>query len=64
MGLVGSATGKVKHTSQLHVMTYDEAMATDEAEEWDRSVVKEHNTFLRYKVWRAIKKSRLPKGAK
>eukprot|EP00957_Ditylum_brightwellii_P166527 12676005-Ditylum_brightwellii.AAC.1 len=48
MGLVGLATGKVNHTSQLHVMTYEEATATNEAEEWDKSIVKEHNIFLKY----------------
>eukprot|EP00957_Ditylum_brightwellii_P094996 7234254-Ditylum_brightwellii.AAC.2 len=64
MGLVGLATGKVNHTSQLHDMNYEDAMATNEAEEWDKSDVKEHNTFLEYKVLQAIKKSRVPAGAK
>eukprot|EP00957_Ditylum_brightwellii_P061493 4667343-Ditylum_brightwellii.AAC.1 len=39
-------------------------MATDEAEEWDKLVVKKHNTFLEYKLWHAIKKNRVLAGAK
>eukprot|EP00957_Ditylum_brightwellii_P059983 4553888-Ditylum_brightwellii.AAC.2 len=46
MGFVGLATGKLKHTSQMHIMNYEEVMATYEAEEWDKSVVMERNTSL------------------
>eukprot|EP00957_Ditylum_brightwellii_P134548 10257052-Ditylum_brightwellii.AAC.1 len=64
LGLVGSATGNVKHTIQLHMMTYKQAMATNETVEWDVLVVKEHNIFVKYKVWKAVHKSKIPKGVK
>eukprot|EP00957_Ditylum_brightwellii_P108068 8244853-Ditylum_brightwellii.AAC.1 len=63
--LVGAADGnQFQHTRQLKVMTYDEAMNTPEKDKWDTSVVKEHNTFKKYSVWKAVPRNQVPKDAK
>eukprot|EP00957_Ditylum_brightwellii_P191858 14605569-Ditylum_brightwellii.AAC.1 len=64
-GLVGSATGdSSKHTIELKVMTYDKAMDTPEKDEWEKSVVKEHDISKKYKVWCHVKKSMVLDGTK
>eukprot|EP00957_Ditylum_brightwellii_P181925 13859875-Ditylum_brightwellii.AAC.1 len=45
-------------------MTYNEAMKTADKHEWDKSVGAEHEKFKRHKVWRPVKKSQVPDGAK
>eukprot|EP00957_Ditylum_brightwellii_P185423 14118768-Ditylum_brightwellii.AAC.1 len=58
-GLVGSTTGdSFDCISQLKVMNYQEAMSTDKPDEWDESVIKEHETFMKYKVWKAVPRSK------
>eukprot|EP00957_Ditylum_brightwellii_P178631 13606310-Ditylum_brightwellii.AAC.1 len=39
-------------------------MKTPEKEEWDASVIKEHGTFKKYSVWKAVPKSEVPKDTK
>jgi len=34
--------GGFANTAELHVMKYDEAMATDEKEQWEKAVEEEH----------------------
>eukprot|EP00957_Ditylum_brightwellii_P193296 14717636-Ditylum_brightwellii.AAC.1 len=59
-GLVGSATGaSFDHTIQFHVMSYNQAMASDESDQWDKSVIHEHGTFKKYKVWKKVYKSKV-----
>eukprot|EP00957_Ditylum_brightwellii_P010594 802393-Ditylum_brightwellii.AAC.1 len=48
----------------LHVMTYDEAMSTNESKEWDKMVIKEHNMFVKHNVWKAEPINKVPKEAK
>eukprot|EP00957_Ditylum_brightwellii_P204756 15340724-Ditylum_brightwellii.AAC.1 len=64
-GLVGAAEGnQFQHTGQLKVMSYNEAMKTPEKKEWDKAVHKEHSTFAKYTVWKAVPKHKVPKDAK
>eukprot|EP00957_Ditylum_brightwellii_P156001 11873688-Ditylum_brightwellii.AAC.1 len=39
-------------------------MAMEEKEDLDQTVMKEHNSFHKYQVWKAVTKSKVPKGAK
>eukprot|EP00957_Ditylum_brightwellii_P198186 15100927-Ditylum_brightwellii.AAC.1 len=39
-------------------------MAAEEKEDWDQAVIKEHNSFCKYQIWRTVPKSKVPKGAK
>eukprot|EP00957_Ditylum_brightwellii_P045692 3467212-Ditylum_brightwellii.AAC.1 len=43
---VRSAAGDwFNYTSQLKVTNYNDTMATDKADEWDKSAIKENQTF-------------------
>eukprot|EP00957_Ditylum_brightwellii_P163415 12441833-Ditylum_brightwellii.AAC.1 len=53
-----------QHTSQLQVMSYDKAMKTEDKAGWIKTVTKEHNSFKKYKVWKAVKKTKVPKDSK
>jgi len=65
LGLVGAGIGGgFVDTNELHVMKYDEAMKTDEAEEWHDAVEEEYNRFEKYKVFKAAPPEEVPKGAK
>eukprot|EP00957_Ditylum_brightwellii_P211343 15366072-Ditylum_brightwellii.AAC.3 len=64
-GLVGAKTGnKFDHMGQLCAMIYDEAMNTLEKEDWDEAVMKEHSSFKKYKVWKAVPINEVPEDAK
>jgi len=43
------------------MMKYDEAMATDEKEQWEKAVEEEHGRTQKHKVFKPVKKSRVPK---
>eukprot|EP00957_Ditylum_brightwellii_P070326 5342611-Ditylum_brightwellii.AAC.1 len=38
-------------------------MATNEAEERDKMIIKEHSTFVKHDVWKAVPIHKVPKGA-
>ena len=64
-GLVGAGIGGgFNHTSELHVMKFEEALAGPDAEEWKKEIENEHNWMLKHKVWKAVSKSSIPKGIK
>ncbi len=52
------------NTSELHVMKYNQAMATPEAKQWEESVEQEHKRMTDYNVWKAVLRSTIPEGAK
>eukprot|EP00957_Ditylum_brightwellii_P105524 8044097-Ditylum_brightwellii.AAC.1 len=61
---VGSATGdNFSQTSQLKVMHYQDAMSMDEADECNESVIKDCEIFMKYKVWKAMPRSKVPADA-
>eukprot|EP00957_Ditylum_brightwellii_P041092 3111277-Ditylum_brightwellii.AAC.2 len=39
-------------------------MSINEEDELDESVIKEHDTFTKYKVWKSVPRSRVPAGTK
>ena len=51
-------------TSELHVMKFDQAMATEESEQWEDAVDDEHERMKKNKVFEARPRSEVPNGAK
>ena len=45
-------------------MNYNEAMKGNEANEWDKAVLEEHNKMVKYSVWTPVKLQDVPEGAK
>jgi hypothetical protein len=65
LGLVGAGLGgSFQDTHELHVMKYDQAMNSKDKKSWVKAVDKEHGQMEKYKVFKAVKKSALPKKAK
>eukprot|EP00957_Ditylum_brightwellii_P155657 11849454-Ditylum_brightwellii.AAC.1 len=44
-------------------MSYDEMMKTPEKKEWYKAVHKEHSTFAKYTVWKAVPRNKVPNDA-
>eukprot|EP00957_Ditylum_brightwellii_P174029 13250051-Ditylum_brightwellii.AAC.2 len=61
---VGAMGTSFQHTSQPQVISYDKDMKTEDKSGWIEAVTKEHNSFKKYKVWKAMKKTKAPKDAK
>lgn len=55
--------GGLDHTSELRPMKYEEAMSTPNAK-WGKSVDMEHDRMLNHVIFKAIKKSEVPKFTK
>ena len=65
MACVGMGVGGgFDTTHELHVMKYDEAMATEDKDGWEDSVNSEHDRMVKRKVWRAIPPTEAPEDAK
>ena len=65
IGLVGAGVGGgFEDTNELHVMTFDEAMASGEEEEWFDAVEEEHDRMVEHDVWEPVPLSEVPKKAK
>ncbi|MGL5501387.1 MAG: hypothetical protein ACRDCK_09620, partial [Plesiomonas shigelloides] len=59
--LVGAGLGGgFINTSELHVMKYDEAMATADCKEWDKAVEKEHDKMVVNHVFKATPIEEVP----
>lgn len=56
--------GGFQNTSELHVMKYEEAMASGDKVEWEKAVAEERRKMEEYKVWTPRKLSDLPHNAK
>jgi hypothetical protein len=56
--------GGFEHTTELHVMKYDTAMKTADANSWKMAVEEEHNRMVDNEVWTPVPKSEVPVGAK
>eukprot|EP00957_Ditylum_brightwellii_P197961 15081127-Ditylum_brightwellii.AAC.1 len=63
-GFVGAACSGFKHTSELKVMNYNEAMASKDKNKWEKVVNKEHDKFVKYSMWKPVPKFEVPKDAK
>ena len=56
--------GGFKHSSELKVLNYAQAMASEDKHEWEKEIAKEHQRMKKYKVWKAVPKSEVPKDVK
>jgi hypothetical protein len=64
-GLVGAGIGGgFVDTQELHVMKFNEAMQTRDKNKWLKAVAEEHNRMKKYEVFKAVKRSELPRNAK
>jgi hypothetical protein len=62
--LVGAGLGGgFVNTQELHVMKYDEAMATPDAKEWEKAVDKEHERMVNSSVFKATPLDEVPDDA-
>jgi len=62
---VGAGLGSgFANTAELHVMKYDETMATDEKEQWKKAVKGEHGQMQKHKVFKPVERSQVLKDAK
>ena len=62
---VGAGIGRgFVNTKELHVMKYDEAMQQPDRENWVTAVKEEHDRFLKYDVFKPVKKKDVPNEAK
>lgn len=62
--LIGATGAGFKHTSELHVMMYKQAMASADAAEWQVEVIKEHDQMVKNKFWQVVPKSSVPPKTK
>jgi hypothetical protein len=61
MCLVGAGLGGgFIDTHELHVMKYDEAMATKDAPKWEKAVDKEHDQMAKAKVFKPVPIDEVP----
>jgi len=56
--------GRFVNTAELHVMKYNEAMASSDKEHWEKAVEEEHQRMLKHDVFQAIPRNEVPKDAK
>ena len=64
-GLVGAGLGGgFINTNELHVMKYNEAMATEDKPHWDNAVGAEHDKMKKYQVFKMMAMKDLPAHAK
>ena len=52
------------HTTELQVLTYWEAMASEDKDKWLEAVEDEFQRFMKLKVFKPIPRFRLPRWAK
>jgi hypothetical protein len=64
-GFVGAGLGGgFKNTAELHVMKYNDAMKTKDADKWQVAVEEEHERMVENNVWNPVEKDEIPEGAK
>eukprot|EP01082_Thalassiosira_pseudonana_P000277 g29.t1 g29 contig1:64548-67487(+) len=63
--LIGAGVGGgFSNTNELKVMNYKQAMASDDADEWNDEIGNEHKRFKKFNAVTVVKRKDLPKGAK
>ena len=55
--------GGFENTKELKVMTFDEAMKSDDKKEWEKSVNEEHDRFVTNKCHKVVEAKDLPRNA-
>ena len=56
--------GGFMNTNELHVMKFDEAMATADKDKWQKVVDEEHDCMTKCNMWKPVKIKEVPEGAK
>jgi hypothetical protein len=56
--------GGFENTTELHVMKYDEAMKSPDAEQWQRAVKEEYERMVENGVWTPVQKSEVSNEAR
>eukprot|EP00804_Cyclotella_cryptica_P028830 CCRYP_019720-RA/>CCRYP_019720-RA protein AED:0.58 eAED:0.63 QI:0/0/0/0.5/1/1/4/0/888 len=64
LAIIGATGAGFKHTSELHVMNYKQAMASADAAAWQQEVDKEHERMVKNDVWDIVPKSSVPPKTK
>jgi len=65
LAFVGAGLGGgFEDTHELHVMKYDEAMASDDAGKWQEAVKEEYDRMVKHGVFEAVPPDKIPDGAK
>eukprot|EP00956_Cyclotella_meneghiniana_P008481 scaffold11431_cov23-Cyclotella_meneghiniana.AAC.2 len=63
LSLVGAGVGGgFDHTDELKVMNYREAMKSPDCEAWKDEIKNEYDRFQKYKVFKVVPRSKVPKG--
>eukprot|EP01082_Thalassiosira_pseudonana_P003604 g3149.t1 g3149 contig12:1513564-1518213(-) len=63
--LIGAGVGGgFSNTNELKVMNYKQAMASEDADEWNDEIGNEHKRFKKFNAVAVVKRKDLPKGAK
>ena len=63
--LIGAGVGGgFSKTQELRPMKYNEAMASEDKDGWEKSVKEEYQRFEKYKVFKAVSRDEVPKGSK
>ena len=58
--LVGATWHNYSDTVELNVMSYKQAMATEDKEEWNKAIKVEHDKMMKYNVFKVINRKDLP----
>jgi hypothetical protein len=56
--------GGFEHTSELHVLKYNQAMAGPDSDKWTKAVEEEHTRMIDNEVWKPVPSNQVPKDAK
>jgi hypothetical protein len=65
MAMVGAGVGGgFRNTNELHTMTFDQAMASTEKDEWLKAVHEEYENMQAHGVFEVTQTCHVPKGAK
>jgi hypothetical protein len=56
--------GGFANTKELRVMKYKQAMATEDAKQWEQLVDEEHDQMVKHRVWQAILIKDIPQAVK
>lgn len=65
LSLVGAGIGGgFTNTNELHVMKYNEAMASADKEKFEKAVEEEHDRMIHHRVFKPVPISEVPKGEK
>ena len=63
-GCVGAGIGSgIHNTHHLKVLSIEEALASEDCQEWGKSVQHEHNQMTTNGVWEVVNQNDIPKDA-